>query len=1335
MISIQTNVNSLIAQQNLSVTSAFQSKTIAQLTSGYRINQSGDDAAGLAVANKFRSTVAELTQGVANGNDATAQLQIMDGGMSNISSILDRLKTLATQSASGTFTGSRTTLNSEFQNDITEIDRQAQSIGLNSGGTFAQSLSVYLGQGSGSASLANAQVGLDLSSATVDSQSLGLKGMQAVVGTADLGSSSSTSVANILGDTTNKAAVAANLGDTVFDFSGAGFSGLQVTVNPTGVTDLNGLVANINSAIQNAGSGTATGAAAFKAAGIVASVHTDASGGQQIAFTSATSAFQVSAGDRMANALMGNFSSGATGASLNTTVTGQDTYAGALVGGKTINVQVSGDGFTTQTIQLSTTTYGTGALAAADLMSEINTGLTSGGGASAAGAALKAAGISVALGGVSSNQLIFTNANNAKFQVQVSGDTGTVSATQGNVLGLGASVSGGAGVVTYSTITAGNAYANTGAAAQVAQAQTTLEFAVAGGPAVALGPIALDGGDATGGTNISDAISSNGMVLASDTKFSFTLDNATITTGVLTASLNAGAAVTSGTAGTAITTPVTTDYTPWTASTGAGGGVANATALTTDYSLAVANNTFLASYNGQVKTITLASTGAATTAGVLASNLQATLRAAFGGTTDITVTNSGGKMVVSTVAAGAGESLSFAAATGSSLLGDLGITAATYHGKDGNNGNNMFVVNVNGVSHNVVLSANDSGADTTALLTDIRNGLNNALIGAAQAGGVLVSLNAAGKLVFTTKDTGLNESISVAAAYKNDGSLDTTLNDLGLTGIGGTLYKGDAKSAANIASAINTAIQNAELATDPTTGKVGALYGSTWTSGTTDAAKATVDPTTGAITITNNAVGADHTLSKVQQQTWNGTVWSGTADSSLWAATAGGTLLNSSGGVAHGANRTLDNLVSAINAEVSGNTALTAAGITAANTTPGVPGGSLKFYSTNSTKFQLNAGAAAAAGTVIGTVDVTSGMDFSKAPVTLNLSTDGGVTTHAVVLNQEEANASAILSDLSTGLVGSGATANLVSVNGKNYIQIAETAVGPTHSLQIQSGTANAVLGLTAGTYAGANEVDLGFGAVSGQSFAGLEGINGGTSTLTGVSASGTAQTGGLSFTAIGAGLGTQSLAIAANDSHGVAQAVNITLAGINSGTVALANDGTASSIDKAVTYINKQLQATNNATLQSIVAVEQNVNGSPAINLISSASNFQVSVGSNASAGINLGKAETVSGAVSGTGSTIAIDTQAGAQAAVTALATAVGKLGAAQGAIGRGENQLGYAVSLAQSQITNFSAAESQIRDANVAQQAANLSKAQVLSQASIAAMAQANSAPQAVLSLLRG
>ncbi|MBV9307676.1 MAG: flagellin, partial [Acidobacteriaceae bacterium] len=105
MISIRTNVDSIHAQQNLSTNSMFQSKTIQQLTSGYRINNSGDDAAGLAIANSYRSSITELTQGVANGNDGVSQLQIIDGGLNNISTILDRMKTLATQSASGSFTG------------------------------------------------------------------------------------------------------------------------------------------------------------------------------------------------------------------------------------------------------------------------------------------------------------------------------------------------------------------------------------------------------------------------------------------------------------------------------------------------------------------------------------------------------------------------------------------------------------------------------------------------------------------------------------------------------------------------------------------------------------------------------------------------------------------------------------------------------------------------------------------------------------------------------------------------------------------------------------------------------------------------------------------------------------------------------------------------------------------------------------------------------------------------------------------------------------------------------------------------------------------------------
>ena len=77
---------------------------------------------------------------------------------------------------------------------------------------------------------------------------------------------------------------------------------------------------------------------------------------------------------------------------------------------------------------------------------------------------------------------------------------------------------------------------------------------------------------------------------------------------------------------------------------------------------------------------------------------------------------------------------------------------------------------------------------------------------------------------------------------------------------------------------------------------------------------------------------------------------------------------------------------------------------------------------------------------------------------------------------------------------------------------------------------------------------------------------------------------------------------------------------------------------------------------------------------------------------------------------------------------------MGQVQSRVGAGENKLSYAIGLANSQITNFSAAESGIRDADVATAAANLTKAQVLQQASVAALAQANSAPQALLKLLQ-
>jgi flagellin len=184
-ISIQTNVASLEAQNFIRVNNNFQNNTIEQLSSGYRINSSADDAAGLAVANQYDGNVAELTQGVLNANNGVSALQIVDGGLSNISTILDRLRTLATESASATFTGDRATLNTEYQGLISEVNRQASNVNLNTGGSFNTNLVTYVGGGSDQA---NAQISVDLSGANnaVDSTALGIQNTSVAGGGTEL---------------------------------------------------------------------------------------------------------------------------------------------------------------------------------------------------------------------------------------------------------------------------------------------------------------------------------------------------------------------------------------------------------------------------------------------------------------------------------------------------------------------------------------------------------------------------------------------------------------------------------------------------------------------------------------------------------------------------------------------------------------------------------------------------------------------------------------------------------------------------------------------------------------------------------------------------------------------------------------------------------------------------------------------------------------------------------------------------------------------------------------------------------------------------------------------
>ena len=525
---INTNIASLQAQNYLRTNSNFQSQTIQRVTSGLRIVNAGDDAAGLAIANEYRSDQAVLSQGIQNANDGLSQLQIVDGGINNISQLLDRARTLATESASGTFTGDRNVLNSEFQSVISEVNRQAQAIGLNTGGNLAKNLSVFIGGGqtsNGISAISNGSVSVDLSQSTVDAKSLGLQGVQAIGASGtDIGpGSAATSVQSVVNDATNKASEAV-AGSTEFIFQGPGFGGanqIGVSVNLNGVTDTNTLVTAINNAIQAAGNGNSQAATAFKNANITASINTDAQGKQQLAFQSSNAAFQLQAGDRVANALLGNFGStgadasptAATGKSLTETVTGPtavDATGTDTLAQNTI-IRIQGAGLAAPVdLQIASGTTVTNALTSLSSLVANNS-------------QLQAAGISVTQA-VTGSALKFGSNLGQSFSVSAVGDTA-------NRLGLGsfANATAAGTSFNYSSIQ--------GAAVTTGTTNTdSLEISVGGGQAATLSVTSTAAATAQ---NLTDAL--NTAIGA----------NATLSAAGIHASLSGGKITLASTNGTA----------------------------------------------------------------------------------------------------------------------------------------------------------------------------------------------------------------------------------------------------------------------------------------------------------------------------------------------------------------------------------------------------------------------------------------------------------------------------------------------------------------------------------------------------------------------------------------------------------------------------------------------------------------------------------------------------------------------------------------------------------------------------------------------------------------
>jgi flagellin len=158
--SILNNISGLNAQNQLNINNVNLTRTLLRLSSGKRINSGADDAAGLQIADSLRANAQALNQAVRNANDGIGVAQIADGALQEITNLLTRAVTLASESATETIDSTgRVSLNNEFTQIEAEIARIAEQTNFNGQGIFTTSgingsLSVFVGDMSSSSSIA-----------------------------------------------------------------------------------------------------------------------------------------------------------------------------------------------------------------------------------------------------------------------------------------------------------------------------------------------------------------------------------------------------------------------------------------------------------------------------------------------------------------------------------------------------------------------------------------------------------------------------------------------------------------------------------------------------------------------------------------------------------------------------------------------------------------------------------------------------------------------------------------------------------------------------------------------------------------------------------------------------------------------------------------------------------------------------------------------------------------------------------------------------------------------------------------------------------------------------
>jgi flagellin len=358
---INTNVSALNALSNLNKVQDAVSSSMQKLSSGFRINKAGDDAAGLGIANQMNADIKAMQQTSRNAEQAGSVLQIMDGATSNLQTILERMKELAAQSASDTVDSTaRSKIDNEFGSLTSELDRIVATTKFQGAslldGTFGSNVTV---------GVKSAADGSSFISGSVASTSV-------------IPTTGAATYATITGDVTATVTSATTAGTNVGSVAGAavavttqatvnGLTGSSISVASTfkqsdiATASANGIVAGVVSGVAVGSGGTDVADAQGLAAGTYTVKETAAASGGSVSLALYDSGGTIVAGSTTSfadNATSLTFAG--TGVTLtlgaNTTATALETALGTgkdLTVAQEYDVALSGGGATTQTQTLT----------------------------------------------------------------------------------------------------------------------------------------------------------------------------------------------------------------------------------------------------------------------------------------------------------------------------------------------------------------------------------------------------------------------------------------------------------------------------------------------------------------------------------------------------------------------------------------------------------------------------------------------------------------------------------------------------------------------------------------------------------------------------------------------------------------------------------------------------------------------------------------------------------------------------------------------------------------------------------------------------------------------